>query len=203
MNIDVKRFNKAIEMIDALNQQDPDLEEADGNPYPKALLYSARMTAMLDRYAPNASEALQLAARCQHIERWKIARDTYPMTKAGYYQWRTALKAFHAEKTRGILQAAGYDDSLIAHVCALVMKALPSANKEAQILEDVVVLVFLESYLEQFVNTHANYDAAKFADILTKTLKKVSPAGRYAAMTMITMPLSLQAMLTALLHQLD
>lgn len=203
MNRNEKRFSEAIAMMDALNQQDPHQEEANGNQYPKELLYSQRMTAMLERYAPDASEALQLAARCQHIARWKIARDSYPKTKMGYYQWRTALKALHADKAREILLAVGYDDYLIMRVCALVMKALPATDSEAQILEDVIVLVFLESYLEQFVVTHANYDSAKFADILTKTLRKASPAGRSAASTMIKLPESLQPLLAELLRQFD
>ncbi len=203
MILDAARFGQAIASFDALNRQDPSLEDAEGKTYPKELLYSERMSAMLRRYAPEASEALQLAARCQHIQRWKIARASYPMTKAGYYQWRTELKSFHADIARQVLADAGYDDATVAHVCALVKKALPADDAEAQILEDVVVLVFLESYLEQFVASHADYDAAKFADILNKTLRKTSAKARSAAQTMITLPAGLRPLLASLLKQFD
>lgn len=203
MILDAVRFNQAIASFDALNRQDPSLENAEGKTYPKELLYSERMSAMLKRYVPEASEALQLAARCQHIQRWKIARASYPMTKAGYYQWRTELKSFHADIARQVLADAGYDDATVARVCALVKKALPADDAEAQILEDVVVLVFLESYLEQFVASHADYDAAKFADILNKTLRKTSAKARSAAQTMITLPAGLRPLLVSLLKQFD
>lgn len=203
MILDAVRFDQAIASFDALNSQDPSVENDEGKTYPKELLYSERMSAMLKRYAPDASEALQLAARCQHIQRWKIARTSYPMTKAGYYQWRTELKSFHADIARQVLVEAGYDTTTIERVCALVMKALPTADTEAQILEDVVVLVFLESYLEQFVVSHADYDAAKFTDILNKTLRKTSPKARSAAQTMITLPAGLRPLVVTLLMEFD
>jgi hypothetical protein len=203
MILDAVRFDRAIASFDALNKQDPSLEDAEGGAYPKEFLYAERMSAMLKRYAPDASEALQLAARCQHIQRWKIARASYPMTKAGYYQWRTELKSFHADIARQVLVEAGYDPATVERVCALVMKALPATDAEAQILEDVVVLVFLESYLEQFVASHADYDAAKFADILNKTLRKTSAKARSAAQTMIALPAALRPLLVSLLMQFD
>lgn len=203
MILDVVRFNQAIANFDDLNRQDPTMEEAEGKAYPKEFLYSERMSNMLKRYASNASEALQLAARCQHVQRWKSARASYPMTKAGYYQWRTELKAFHADTARQVLLEVGYDQATIDRVCALVMKALPSGDTEAQILEDVIVLVFLESYLEQFVASHADYDAAKFADILHKTLRKTSANARSAAQTMIVLPVALRPMVVSLLLQFE
>jgi hypothetical protein len=203
MILDATRFDQAIADFDALNQQDPTLEDAEGRTSPKEFLYSERMSAMLKRYAPDASEALQLAARCQHIQRWKIARASYAMTKAGYYQWRTELKTFHADIARQVLLEAGYEQTAIDRVCALVMKALPATDAEAQILEDVIVLVFLESYLEQFVASHADYDTAKFADILNKTLRKTSAKARSAAQTMIALPAALRPLVVSLLTQFD
>jgi hypothetical protein len=89
---------------------------------PKALVYAERMTAMLARFVADASEALELSARCQHIERWKIPRNEYPMTRAGYQQWRARLRDFHADRAAAILRDAGYDDATIARVGALVRK---------------------------------------------------------------------------------
>lgn len=197
------RFDQAIASFDALNKQDPNLEISAGREHPKELLYAHRMSAMLSRYASDASEALQLAARCQHIQRWKIARASYPMTKAGYHQWRNELKFFHAKIAQAVLREVGYDEHTIRRVCSLVRKEVPLTDDEAQTLEDIVVLVFLESYLEQFVTTHSDYDEAKFIDILNKTLRKMSIKARTATLTMIDLPSGLEQMVKRLVNQVD
>jgi hypothetical protein len=201
MITDQGRFNRAIARFDALNEEDPNREIVDGKEHSKELLYADRMSAMLKRYAADASEALQLAARCQHIQRWKIGRASYPMTKAGYYQWRNYLKQFHAEIAQTILLEAGYDDNTIARVCSLVQKEGLKTDSEMQTLEDVVVLVFLENYLEQFVHLHSGYDEAKFMDILRKTLRKMSAKGRLATLTVINLPPALMPILKTLVDQ--
>ena len=61
------RLSKAIAAFDAYNLNDPNKEEYDGRLFPKELLYANRMTERLAGFAPNASEDVQLAARCQHI----------------------------------------------------------------------------------------------------------------------------------------
>lgn len=204
MNISSQqRFETALAGFDALNKLDPNTESVDGKPYPKELLYAERMSEMLSRFAPDASEALQLAARCQHIQRWKIARSSYPMTKAGYHQWRNELKTFHAGIAREVLAEAGYDELVIARVCTLVTKAALHTDAEAKTLEDVVVLVFLESYLEPFVASHSNYDTDKFVDILNKTLRKTSLKARQAALNMISIPPGLRPLLVQLIAGMD
>lgn len=191
MIADQERFNRTIASFDAANREDPNRELLDGRDYAKELLYAERMSAMLNRYVADASEALQLAARCQHIRRWEIPRASYPMTRAGYYRWRIRLRDFHAEIAAAMLRQAGYDDDTIARVCSLVKKQSLQLDEEAQTLEDVIVLVFLESYLEDFVRMHSSYDEAKLIDILRKTLKKMSARGRKAALTLIELPSSL------------
>lgn len=201
--MNTERFQQTIAAFDVLNAQDSSHEVFDGQARPKELLYAERMSAMLKRYAPDASEALQLAARCQHIQRWKIPRNSYPMTKAGYHQWRNALKELHANIAREVLTHAGYDEASVARVCALVQKALSPVDTEAQTLEDVVVLVFLESYLQVFVASHSDYDKAKFADILHKTLRKTSLHARSAVKQMITLPPGLQPLIMAAVDRLN
>ncbi len=183
-----ERVILALARFDAANAEDPNREWIDGRERPKELLYAERLTAMLGRYAPDASEALRLAARCQHIQRWKIPRTGYPMTRPGYHQWRTRLRDFHADLAATILRESGYDDAMIARVRSLIRKEALKIDAEAQTLEDVVDLVFLESYLAEFVGKHATYDDAKFVDILTKTARKMSARGRAAALTLITPP---------------
>jgi hypothetical protein len=183
-----ERLDRAIAAFDAANAQDPNQEVSEGRSWPKELLYAQRMSAMLARYVPDASEALQLAARCQHIQRWKIPRSEYPMTKEGYQSWRTRLREMHAGIAAPMLREAGYDDETTEHVCALIKKKGLKIDREAQALEDVVDLVFLESYLAAFVAAHPEYDEAKLIDILHKTAQKMSARGRQAALTLITLP---------------
>lgn len=149
------------------------------------------MTAMLDRFAPDASEALRLAARCQHIQRWNIPRAGYPMTRTGYNEWRIRLRNLHADSASTILRESGYDEALIDRVCSLIKKKGIKVDPEAQALEDVVDLVFVESYLADFVATHSHYDEAKLLDILRKTSTKMSASGRAAALTLIKPPADL------------
>jgi hypothetical protein len=182
------RFERAIAGFDAANAADPNREVDGGLERPKELVYAERMTAMLARFAPDAPEVVRLAARCQHIERWKIPRDSYPMDRIGYLQWRKRLNKFHGEVAGGILREAGYDEPTVARVARLLMKEGLKSDPEAQTLEDVVDLVFLEHYLADFVAKHGQYDIAKFTDILAKTAKKMSPRGRAAAVTLIHAP---------------
>ena len=81
--------------IDAANAADPTLEP-DGRP--AALVYGERMSEELARRFPDASEHLRIAARGQHVERWKIARGDYPEGRAGYLAWRADEARAHGER---------------------------------------------------------------------------------------------------------
>jgi hypothetical protein len=188
MIADTARFARAIARFDAANAEDPNRESVAGRERPKEVVYAERMTAMLDRFLPDAPEVVRLAARCQHIQRWKIPRADFPMDRIGYLQWRKRLNNFHARMAGDILRDVGYDEATIARVGSLLKKEALKADPEAQALEDVVDLVFLESYLADFVVKHDHYDQEKFTDILTKSAKKMSARGREAARTLITLP---------------
>ena len=58
-------------------------------------------------------------------------------------------------------------------------------NIESQALEDVVVLVFIENYLKEFINKHGDFDETKIMDIIDKSLCKMSAKGRQRALSMI------------------
>ena len=167
-------YQAAIAAIDQANAEDPNRETADGKAYPKELLYSQRMTEMQERYIPDASEAVKLAVRAQHIQRWKVPRNTYPMDKQGYLQWRTGLYKFHAETAGKLMQEAGYDDEMIERVKAIVSKKALKVNAETQLMEDVVDLVFIEYYMLHFAGQKPDYDEAKWIEIIKKTWQKMS-----------------------------
>ena len=120
---DQTRFDDALARFDQVNAEDPNHELIGDTPQPKELVYAQRMTAWLDRLAPNASESLRLAARCQHIRRWVIARSEFPPGREGYRRWRTTLAAYHAQTAGAILRKAGYGDATVARVEALVRSA--------------------------------------------------------------------------------
>ncbi|MDP2762358.1 MAG: DUF4202 domain-containing protein [Sideroxyarcus sp.] len=178
-----EHYRAAIAAFDQANAQDPNRETDDGNEYPKELLYAQRMTAMLERYAPEASEAVKLAARAQHIQRWKIPRSDYSMGKPGYMLWRTTLYKFHAETAGNLMKEAGYDDDMIARVKNIVSKKELKTDPETQLMEDVADLVFIEHYMLAFAGQHPDYDEAKWIQIIKKTWQKMSPRAHEFALT--------------------
>ena len=159
--LDQQCFDRAIALFDAANGEDPRHEMADGKDSPKELLYSQRMTEMLQRFAPDASEAVCLACRAQHIQRWKIPRNEYPMTPQGYQHWRTTLYKFHAELAGKLMQEAGYDADLVERVKKIVSKRGLKVNPETQMMEDVADLVFIEHYMLGFAGQKPDYTEEK------------------------------------------
>ncbi len=173
------KFERAIRLFDKANTNDSYTEISDGTAYPKELLYAIRMTEKLNKFEPNASEAIQLAVRCQHICRWEIPRDSYEMNRKGYLTWRKDLAKFHAKKATKILKEVGYDAALISKVTFLLLKKQLKRNDETQLLEDVICLVFLEYYFEKFATKYAE---DKLIDIVQKTWAKMSNKGHEAAL---------------------
>ena len=188
MSSPAQRFDSAIESFDRANCEDPNREVYEGREYSKELLYSRRMSHWLDRLEPNASEALRLAARAQHIRRWEIPREDYPKGRDGYRRWRTDLGGFHAKTAGGILEEAGYDEFTASRVASLLRKERLKTDPECQLLEDVACLVFLEFYLQDFALEHQE---DKLINILRRTWKKMSPRGHQAALQ-INLPDSLR-----------
>jgi hypothetical protein len=175
VSYDSPRFERAIALFDAANAKDPRLDTgADGKSVPRELLYGQRMSEMLGRFAPAAAEAVKLAVRAQHIERWKSPRASYPMDRNGYLQWRTQLYKFHAETAGRLMKEARYDDETIERVKAAVGKKGLKINPDTQLLEDVADLVFIEHYLLEFAGQKPDYSEEKWLDIVRKTWKKMS-----------------------------
>ena len=173
------KFQTAIKAIDAENAQDPNQEIDQNIAYPKELLYSNRMYKKLADFCPEASEEVKISAKAQHICRWKMPRDLYPMDRVGYLKWREELKKFHARTTAEILAEAGYDETFINRVSFLIEKKLLKKDAETQLMEDVICLVFLEYYLEPFVEKH---DDEKLKNIILKTWHKMSEKGHEKAL---------------------
>src|SRR5215467_10465812 len=111
---DSGRFEAAIRRFDEENGRDPNQISIDGISRPRELVYAQWLTDWVLKLCPNASEELRLAARSQHLCRWTVPRESYPMTRAGYLQWREGLKKFHAQRAGEILREVGYPAEVLA-----------------------------------------------------------------------------------------
>jgi len=140
---DSDRFERAIQKFDAANSKDPNVEMVEGKSWPRELLYAVRLSEWVSRIAPEASEHLRLAARAQHLCRWEIPRNSYPMDKAGYLRWRNDLKKFHARRAGEILAECGYAEPEREKVENLILKKNFPADPESRVIEDALCLVFL------------------------------------------------------------
>ena len=169
-------LERIFERIDDFNRRDPRGKELD---------YGRRMSACLARFAPEASEALQVAARAQHIGRWMIPRSDYPTDRAGYKRWRSDLGRLHADKAAEILAEAGWGEERIARVKSLLQKKMLKTDPECQTLEDIACLVFLEHELADFAPRHPEN---KIIHILRRTWLKMSERGRQAALRLPLAP---------------
>ncbi len=145
---------------------------------------------MLGEFNPEASENLRIAARAQHIERWKSPRTNFPEGRTGYKKWRSQLSVFHADRATELMAQAGYNHEEQQRVRYLIQKRQIKRDPETQALEDVICLVFLKHYLAGFAGKH---DEPKLIDIIQKTWAKMSETGHSAALK-IQLPDTLQAL---------
>ncbi|NQY67324.1 MAG: DUF4202 domain-containing protein [Flavobacteriales bacterium] len=174
-----KSIKVAITEFDRINSNDPKKEVVDGTEVPFELAFSDRLTSWVNRLTSTPSDALQLACRCQHIERWTKPRDTYPMNKTGYLKWRSDLKSFHTERSSEVLESLGFELKTIEALKIINQKKAIKLNSDAQIMEDALCLEFLDHQLEKFA---AKYPEEKIIVILKKSWKKMSEDGRAIAL---------------------
>jgi hypothetical protein len=179
--------------IDAAHAADPQ-RASDGRA--AELVYAGRMEAWVARLVPEAPSLLRLAARCQHLERWRVPRASFPEGKTGYLNWRRSLYTQQAERARALLLEAGVSVGEAAEVAVWVSKTGLKTNAGTQALEDAACLVFLENEIAAFAAQHADYPREKFVEILRKTWRKMSPAAQQAARG-----LALPPAIAALVHE--
>ena len=174
-----QRFERAIEIIDDLNRQDPTSVEIGGETVPRELAHSRLMTDWVLRLQPDAGPELLLAARAHHLQRWRVPRDSQPAGRRGYLRWRTGLHEFHAVETARAMTEAGYDQATADRVGDIIRKRDLRRDPEVQVLEDALCLVFLET---GFAALRAKQGDEQIAEILRKTIRKMSPAGQKQAL---------------------
>ncbi len=177
--------------IDARNARDPALIGGQ----PAEWLYGRRMSDVLDNFKSDSGAELKIAVRGQHIERWLMPRSDYPEGKVGYLRWRSDQKDKHAAKVQALMAQAGFTQPEQARTGALIRKEKFKTDPEAQTLEDVACLVFLQHYAADFIAKHPD---EKVDDIIRKTWKKMSEGGQGAALKLALNPDVLTAVKRAL-----
>lgn len=168
----VDRLEATLAAIDEANQGDPNRIEVRGQSRPKELAHAELATEWVQRLAPDASDALRVAARAHHVRRWEIPRADYPEGRVGYHRWRRELQKRHALHVGRILSEQGWDAAEIERVQGIVRKQGLGRDPEVQTFEDALCLVFLET---QFAELRARLaDDVKLAEVVRRTAAKMS-----------------------------
>lgn len=175
MAVDEERLQRVLAAIDAVNAEDPRTIAVGGRHEPAELVYGRRITETLHRMVANPSAPLRIAARGQHLGRWRVARKSYPEGRAGYLAWRRQQRQNQAERLGRIMAAEGYGADDIARVGILIRKENMRTDTEVQAFEDVICVMFFEHYLRDFL---PRVEEEKLAEILVKTWGRMSPPGR-------------------------
>lgn len=179
-----QRLAAVLHDIDCDNADDPRRIISGGTEKAYEVAYSERMSERLTKMYPDASELLQIAARAQHLRRWEIARSTYPEGRIGYNDWRKDCREHHARLVGAILARHAYTADEISRVAKLIKKEQLKKDPESQALENVVDVVFIEHYMEDFLAKYSHYDEDKLIDIVGKILRKMSPKGHAEALVL-------------------
>jgi hypothetical protein len=175
---------EAHRRFDDMNARDPRSLEVDGIARPRELVQAERLEAWVHRVVPEPSLALRLAARCQHLARFRIPRGDYPDGRVGYLTWRRDLAKMHAELACEILEDVGFDEETREAVKRINLKKALKQDEDVQAMEDALCLAFLEHELVPFID---DYPDEKVIDILRKSWAKMSERGHALA---LRLPLS-------------
>ena len=171
-------FERVVRSIDRRHAADPAGRE---------LAYAQAMTAHLDALVQAPPDALRIAVRAQHFERWRYPRSDFPAGREGYLRWRAEAARRQAGAVGAMLESHGVDAATAERVQALMMKRNLRRDPQAQALEDCACLVFLESELARFAGGR---DRQRVIEILRRTWRKMSEAGRRRALGLPVDPVS-------------
>ncbi|MCP4437215.1 MAG: DUF4202 domain-containing protein [Actinomycetia bacterium] len=175
-----EQFDAVIAAIDEANSADPNVLTHGARRGPKELVHAEMMTEWVHRLSDAPDQAQLVAARAHHLCRWEHPRADYDEGRAGYRRWRAAAKKAHAEAVAGILEAHGAPAGFIDRVQRTIRKDGLGADPSVQLHEDALCLVFLETQLDDLVESLGEQRAT---EVLGSTLRKMTPAGVAAAGT--------------------
>lgn len=166
---------KILDTIDGANRDDPNDFEGE----PLALVQGRLAHGWVSQLEPDASAALQIAARAHHLRRWALSRSGFPEGRDGYLRWRREQKQAQADALTALLADAAVDQTAVERACIIMQKRGLGSDSEVRTYEDAVCLTFIET---QFLSTADKLgDDNKMVEVVTKTLRKMTPAGHVAA----------------------
>ena len=113
------------------------------------------------------------------------------------------MRQLHADLVGGIMRENGYSDDDIALVGSYLRKERLKREADSQALENVVDVVFLAYYWDEFVAKFPHYDDDKLIDIVGKTLRKMSSHGHQAALTLDLPPQTAKIVMAAVEREKD
>jgi hypothetical protein len=179
----MSRLNKAFELFDAYNKQDPRSFTWEGVSGPQEYFFAVKLYEWVLKLDPGADEELLLASRSQHIGRWEIPREDYPEGRDPYLKWRKHLAQHHAGIAARLMTEAGYGEETIDRVKQIILKQRIKVDPDVQTMENALCLVFLQLQYEEF---HKKYEdePGKIINILRKSLLKMDANGHRFALTL-------------------
>lgn len=172
-------MQKAFDLFDQYNKQDPHVFTFSGVDYPQEYFLSLQLYDWVCKLYPDADEALLLASRSQHIGRWEMPRSSYPDGREAYLKWRKDLAQHHFQVASNLVLEAGYHEDMVEAIRPILLKQKIKVDNNVQAIENALCLVFLEFQYEQFYKTQ-NPD--KLVNILWKSLLKMDPLGHQHAL---------------------
>lgn len=179
----MSRLNKAFELFDAYNKQDPRSFTWEGVSAPQEYFFALKLYEWVLKLDANADEELLLASRCQHIGRWEIPREDYPEGRDPYLKWRKHLAQHHAAVAARLMTEAGYGEETIDRVKQIILKQRIKVDPDVQTMENALCLVFLQLQYEEFRKKYED-EPGKIINILRKSLLKMDGNGHRLALTL-------------------
>jgi hypothetical protein len=180
----MSRLNKAFELFDAYNKQDPRSFTWDSVSEPQEYFFAVKLYEWVLKLDPDADEELLLASRSQHIGRWEIPREDYPDGRDPYLKWRKDLALHHAAIAGRLMKEAGYGEETLDRVKQIILKQRIKVDPDVQTMENALCLVFLELQYEEFRKKYEQ-EPEKIINILRKSLLKMDENGHRLALKLL------------------
>ncbi|QEC74538.1 DUF4202 domain-containing protein [Mucilaginibacter ginsenosidivorax] len=177
----MSKLNKAFELFDAYNKQDPRGFTWEGVTEPQEYFFAIKLYEWVSKLDPDAGEELLLASRSQHIGRWEIPREDYPEGREPYLKWRKDLALHHATIASRLMKDAGYGNETSDRVEQIILKKRIKVDADVQTMENALCLVFLQLQYEEFRKKYMD-DPEKIINILRKSLLKMDSHGHQFAL---------------------
>ncbi|MEO6851154.1 MAG: DUF4202 domain-containing protein [Mucilaginibacter sp.] len=175
----MSKLTDAFKQFDSYNKNDPNVFIWESVSYPQEYFLALKLFEWVNKLAPNAGEELLLASRCQHMGRWEIPRHSYPDGRESYLKWRKDLALYHAEKATAIMENVGYSDGEVSRVRQIILKQKIKVDKDVQVMENALCLIFLEFQYEDF---HPKHSPEMVINILKRSLLKMDSHGHQFAL---------------------